>query len=74
MKRNELKELKKQDTKALKIKLLGLQGEIMDLTISKTTGKLANLRQIKTKRGEVAQVLTVIGQKELVEKLEQTNG
>lgn len=75
MKRNDLNEVKKQDLKGLDSKLNDLRSELIDLTMQKTLGKLTNLGQVKSKRREIAQVLTVLRQKELLTKLEeQRNG
>lgn len=71
MKKNELGEIKKQDLKGLASKLKSLRSELLDLTMQKSLSKLTNLGQIKNKRKEIAQVLTVIRQKELLSKLEE---
>ena len=75
MKKNQLADIKKLDIKALKQMEDSFKKELIDLTIAKTTGKLSNLRSAKNKRRDLAQVLTVLKQKDLISKLEgEANG
>lgn len=70
MKRNDLAEIKKIDIKSVIERIKKAQKEIAGLVIDKNTGKLANLRTIKNRRRDIAQMMTVVKQKQLLEKLE----
>lgn len=74
MKKNEFAEIKKMDMKALRQKVKFLKGEITNLIIDKNMHKIANLRLIKTRRDELAQVLTVLRQKFLIAIMEEKDG
>ncbi|RJP46914.1 MAG: 50S ribosomal protein L29 [Armatimonadetes bacterium] len=71
MKRNELAEVKKMDLVALDEKAKVLGREIADLTIDKEMNKMSNSKALKNKRRQLAQVLTVRRQKELLQELEK---
>lgn len=71
MKKNELAEIKKMDTKAIKEKVLASEKEVAKLIMEKNMGKLSNVKTIKQKRRDIAQILTVLRQKELVKNLEE---
>lgn len=64
-------EIKKTDVKGLKERIAKVRGEVQDLYLDKNTGKLTNLRAIKNKRKDIAQMLTVLNQKIELEKLEK---
>ena len=70
MKKNEFVQIKGFDLKELKIKAQALKKEIADLVLDKNMKKLKDLKSIDKKRKEVAQVLTVLRQKELLAQLE----
>lgn len=70
MKRNDLIEIKKLDQKALIDKVRSLQGEIADLIVDKNMSKLKDIRAVYKKRKDLAQVLTVLRQKQLLNELE----
>lgn len=70
MKKSEFVQIKGLNIKDLKDKAKGLQKEIADLTLDKNMKKLKDLKMISKKKKELAQVLTVVGQKELLEKIE----
>lgn len=70
MKKNDLAEIKKIDEKALKERAKKLEQEIVDLHFDKGMGKMTNPKQIKNKRRDLAQMLTVLKQKQLIEQLE----
>lgn len=70
MKKKEYSLVKALDLKELAEKAKGLKKEIADLTVDKKMKKLKDLKSIHKKRKDLAQVLTVIRQKELLAKLE----
>lgn len=72
MKKNELTTVKNLDISQLKEKAKALKKEIADLTLDKNMKKLKDLKLISKKRKEIAQLLTLIKQKEIIGKLEET--
>jgi len=70
MKKNELTQIKTLDIKELKEKAKALKIEIGKLTMEKNMKKLKDLKTISKKRKDLAQVLTVIRQKQLLVELE----
>lgn len=72
MKKNELTTVKNLDISQLKEKAKALKKEIADLTLDKNMKKLKDLRMVSKKRKEIAQLLTLIKQKEIIGKLEET--
>ena len=70
MKKNEFVQIKGLDLKELKAKAKALREEIANLTLDKNMKKLKDLKMILKKKKELAQVLTVIRQKELLQELE----
>lgn len=71
MKKNEFVIIKGLDIKELRLKSKAFKKEIADLTMDKNMKKLKDLKSIDKKRKELAQVLTVLNQKELLAKLEK---
>lgn len=71
MKRNDLNNIKGLDVKSLLAKALQLKQEIVDLTLDKHTNKLTDLKVFAKKRKEIAQILTIARQKDLLEKIEK---
>ncbi len=71
MKKNDLAEIKKLETKAIKERVLKAQFEIKNLILDKNTGKLTNLKAVKSLRKDLAQLKTVLNQKLVLEKLEK---
>ena len=70
MKRQEFIQIKGLDVKELKLKVTALSKEISDLTLDKNMKKIKDLKIVSKKKKELAQVLTVIRQKELLGQLE----
>ncbi len=70
MKRNDLTDTKTLDVKALKDKAKSLRGEIADLVLDKNMNSLKDLKSISKKRKDLAQTLTILRQKQLLEMLE----
>lgn len=71
MKRNDLAEIKKMDILSLQQRVGKEKNELASLAIDKNIGKLTNLKSIKNKRKNVAQILTVLKQKQLLQQLEE---
>lgn len=65
--RNEIKVL---DIAALVARTKALNIDINDLVLDKNTNKLKDLKSISKKRKELARVLTVLNQKEMIASLE----
>lgn len=65
--KNEVKTL---DITALVQKAKALKVEIGDLVLDKNMNKLKDLKSISKKKKELARVLTVLDQKEMIRKLE----
>lgn len=77
MKKNDFVQIKALDLKELIAKVKDLKKEIADMTLDKNMKKLKDLKMISKKRKDLAQVLTIIKQKELLQELEsriQQNG
>ena len=70
MKKNDLAEIKKMDIKALREKAKKVRAEIVGLVIDKSMNKLPNLKLISLKKKDLAQTLTVMRQKQLIQELE----
>ena len=70
MKRQEFVQIKGLDLKELKIKVKALKEEIANLTLDKNMKKLKDLKIISKKKKDLAQILTVIRQKDLLEQIE----
>ncbi len=70
MKKQEFVQIKGLDLKELKVKIGSLNQEIADLTLDKNMKKLKDLKMVSKKKKELAQVLTVTRQKELLNQLE----
>lgn len=69
MKRNDFQEIKGLSIKAITEKIKAAKKEIADLVIDKNMSKLKDLKSISKKRKDVAQMMTVLRQKELLEQL-----
>jgi ribosomal protein L29 len=70
MRRNDFLEIKNLDNKTLLGKVMTLRGEISELVMDKNMSKLKDLRSIFKKKKEIAQILTVVKQKQLLEVME----
>lgn len=70
MKKNEFVQIKGLDLKELKVKVKALKNEIASLTLDKNMKKLKDLKMVSKKKKDLAKVLTVIRQKELLSQLE----
>lgn len=70
MKRGEFTQIKGLSAKELVDRVRQLKKEIADLTIDKNMKKLKDTKAVFKKRKDLAQVLTVLQQKQLLEQLE----
>lgn len=70
MKRNDLTEIKQLNTEVLKKKVIDAKKELNDLIMDKNISKLKDLKAISKKKKDIAQISTIVRQKELLEKLE----
>lgn len=73
MKKNDLIKIKGLDLKELRGKIKTLKMEIANLVLDKNMKKMKDLKAIFKKRKDLAQILTVIRQKQLLLQLEATN-
>ncbi len=70
MKKKEFIQIKGLDLKELKVRLKALKGELANLVMEKNMKKLKDLKMISKKKKEIAQILTLIKQKQLIAELE----
>lgn len=70
MKKNEFAQIKGLDLLQLRSKASAVKREIADLVLDKNMNKLKDLKMICKIRKDLAQVLTVIRQKQLLGELE----
>jgi ribosomal protein L29 len=71
MKKNDFNEVKNLDIKALTARVKTLRAEIADIVMDKHMNTLKNSKQIRHKRKDLSQLLTVVRQKEMIETLEK---
>ncbi|KKQ67427.1 MAG: hypothetical protein US86_C0001G0354 [Candidatus Daviesbacteria bacterium GW2011_GWA2_38_24] len=71
MRKNELSNIKGMNIPALNSQVQKIKKEIADLGMDKNMNKLKDLKAIRKRRKDVAQILTVIAQKELLEQLQE---
>ncbi len=71
MKKNELAEVKAMDLKELKMKANSLMQDLAGLVIDKNMRKMKDLKMISKKKKDLARVLTVTTQKQLLVQLEK---
>ena len=70
MKKTELNEMRKMDTKDLNARVEKMRKELQDLLIDRNSGKVSDLKAVSKKRHDIAQVLTVARQKEILAAVE----
>ncbi len=70
MKRKEFTELKTKDIKALQKMAFEKNVEAAKIKVNMSSGKEKNLRVHRNLRREIAQILTLIREKEIIEKLQ----
>ncbi len=69
MKRNELKEIKGLEIKVINVRVKKAKDELADLIMDKNMKKLKDIKAVDKKRKDIAQILTILRQKQLLEKL-----
>lgn len=74
MRKTDLAEIKKMDVGTLTERAKKEKAEIGKLLMEKNTNKMTNLKTLINKRKDLAQVLTVKSQKQLIAELEEENG
>lgn len=72
MKKNDLVQIKILEEKALLGKVKEVRVEINNLIIDKNMNKLKDIKAISKKRLDLAQMLTILRQKQLLRELEST--
>ncbi len=70
MKKNDFVQIKTLDISELMLKAKSLKIEIADLIMDKNMKKMKDLKMISKKRKDMAQILTVLRQKEILNMLE----
>lgn len=69
MKKNELKEIRALETDGIKAKVSKAKEELISLVMDKNMKKLKDVKAVFKKRKDIAQMLTILRQKQLLEKL-----
>ena len=69
MKRNQLSEIKNLETEELAKKVLVAKVELEELVLNKNMRKIKDLKLPSKKRKDIAQMLTILRQKELLAEL-----
>ncbi len=70
MKKNALNEIKKAEIKALREKIQEAKKELREFKFDLNLGKLKDKRKVYKKRKDIAQMMTILRQKEMLEELE----
>lgn len=70
MKKNELIQIKGLDIKELKVKEKTLKKEIANLVMDKNMKKIKDLKSVAKLKKDLAQVLTVLGQRQALVEIE----
>lgn len=69
MKKNNLTEIKNMDAKAILSKVVALRSEMADLVLDINLNKVTDKKAITKKKKDLAQMLTIVRQKQLLEVL-----
>lgn len=70
MKKNDLTQIKGLDIKGLRLKAKLLKDEIASAILDKNMKKLKDIKIISKRRKDIAQILTILRQKQLLATLE----
>lgn len=70
MKKQALAEIKKLDIKAIREKVKSVKIDLQKLVLDKSMNKLTDVKVLAKKRKDLAQMLTILRQKELLMQLE----
>lgn len=73
MKTKDFKELRAKDVKSLRTLAYKKRLEVMKKHMSVLGGKEKNLKSVGNLRNELAKILTLVREKEIIEKLEGEN-
>lgn len=73
MKRNDLTEIKQLKVSEILIKVSAIKKELTDLVIDHNMKKNKDTKMMSKKRKDIAQMLTIVNQKRLLEELEMQN-
>jgi ribosomal protein L29 len=68
MKRRDVNALHALDTAALRAKIVELRKKLGQLLLEKRSGKLKNLRECTAVRDDIARMMTIVREQELVAK------
>lgn len=71
MKKQALAEIKKIDIQALKGRMQHSGIELQKLVLDKSINKLTDVKTLRRKRKDIAQIATILRQKELLNQLEE---
>lgn len=71
MKKQALAEIKKIDIQALKRRVQHSEIELQKLVLDKSINKLTDVKTLTRKRKDIAQIATILRQKELLNQLEE---
>ncbi|KKU09333.1 MAG: hypothetical protein UX13_C0043G0014 [Candidatus Woesebacteria bacterium GW2011_GWB1_45_5] len=71
MKKKEFQSLRTKDVAELRKLLTGKRKDVLDKRMGISTAKEKNLKVVKNLRQEVAQILTVIREKEIIGKIDK---
>ena len=74
MKRSIFAEIKLLKTEEIKKKVNSLRIDLEEAVLNKNMRKLKNVRSVSKIKKDIARVLTILGQKELLEKLKLDKG
>lgn len=71
MKKQALAEIKKMDIKDIKERIKYSDEEMQKLVLDKSINKLTDVKTLRRKRKDIAQIATILRQKELLNQLEE---
>lgn len=73
MKKTDLLDLKKLDIEVLRQKVSQERNELSNLIMDKKMSKLKDIKTVSKKRKTIAQLMTILRQKEIIKELENAN-
>lgn len=73
MKKKDLQEIKNMSEEQLLADVIKLKKEIVEAKMDQHLNKLKDVKSIERKRKNIAQILTIISQKQLIKKFEEEN-
>lgn len=71
MRKHDLADFRKREPEALREQVKRLRMEIADLLVEKSSGSTKDIKTVSKKRRDLAQILTILRQKELLAELER---